>query len=55
MLECLGVIFVAIILYTIFTSDEVYFSLKIDGKEVIHYERKDTDEENDKKIKKDLK
>jgi hypothetical protein len=54
-LECLGVIFVAIILYTILTSDEIYISIKVDGKEVLHYERKDTDEENDKKNKKDLK
>ena len=55
MLECLGIIFVAIILYILLTSDELYFSIKIDGKEILHYEKKDPDKENDKKNKKDLK
>ena len=55
MLEFLGVIFLVIVLYTFLTSDEVNISIKVDGKEIIHYERKDTDKENDKKNKKDLK
>ena len=54
MLEFLGIIFLVVVLYTFLTSDEVYISIKLDGKEIIHYERKDTDKENDKKNKKDL-
>jgi hypothetical protein len=55
MLEFLGIIFLVMILYTFLTSDEVCISIKVDGKEVIHYERKDAEEKNDKKNKKDLK
>lgn len=55
MLELLGIIFLVIVLYTFLSSDEVCISIKVDGKEVIHYERKDTDEKNVKKNKKDLK
>ena len=51
MLEFLGIIFLVVVLYTFLTSDEVYISIKLDGKEIIHYERKDTDKENDKKNK----
>lgn len=55
MLELLGIIFLVIVLYTFLSSDEVCISIKVDGKEVIHYERKDAEEKNVKKNKKDLK
>ena len=50
MLEFLGIVFLGIILYSWFTCDEIDITCKVNGKEVLHYQKNDTDEENDENI-----
>ena len=40
MLEFLGFVFLAYCIYVFVSSDELYIDIKIEGKSIIHYERK---------------
>lgn len=50
MLEFLGIVFLGIILYIWLTCDKIEITCKVNGKEVLHYQRDDDDEENDENI-----
>lgn len=54
MFEFLGVVFLGILIWIWFTSDELDIVIKVDNKELFSY-HKDADEKDDKKNKKDLK
>ncbi len=54
MFEFIGVVVVIVIILALLNSD-VHFSIKIDGREIVKYESKTAeDEENAEKDKKDL-
>lgn len=55
MFEFLGVVFLGILLWMWFTSDEVNIKIKVDGKDIFTYEKKEPEDKKEKNNKKDLK
>lgn len=46
MLEFLGIIFLGVIIYMLYTSEELHIHIKVDDKDIVKYDRNSKDDKS---------